>query len=382
MNKLATFVILITAWLLASCGGDHHAREIQELPSMTVQTAEAASVEWSNDYEAVGTVRAATAANISAKLMGYVREVHVDAGDRVSVGQKLIVIDARDIDSAYRQAQAAVAEARSAMAEVGNAIAAAEAEKQLAEATFRRMKDLHDKKSITEQEFDEVSAKRRMAEANYEIALSKREQLKERISQAREGVASAEVMKSYSEITAPFAGTVTKKMVEPGDLTAPGAPLLTIEQAGAYRLEASVEESRLPSIRQGQEVTVELDALGKTIDARVSEIIPAVDAAARAFTVRINLPGSAHLRSGVFGRARFAAAGQQVVTVPESAVLTRGQVKTVYVVSDGHAKARLVTLGSTCGGLVEVLSGLAAGEKIVAPVPPQIVDGSPVEVRP
>ena len=382
MKNLVTSVILITAWLLASCGGEHHAREVQELPSVTVQTSEAASVEWSNDYEAVGTVSASTAASISAKLMGYVREVHVDAGDRVSAGQKLIVIDARDIDAAYRQAQAAVAEAKSAVAEVENAIVAAEAQKQLADATFQRMKDLHDKKSITEQEFDEVSAKKRMAEANYEMALSKREQLKEKISQAQEGVASAEVMKSYSEITAPFAGTVTKKMVEPGNLTAPGAPLLTIEQDGTYRLEASVEESRLPSIRQGQEVTVELDALGKTIDARVSEIIPAVDAASRTFTVRVNLPRTANLRSGLFGRARFAAAGQQVVTVPESAVLARGQVKTVYVIRDGHARARLVTLGSTRDGLVEVLSGLAAGEKIVAPVPPQIVDGSPVEVRP
>ena len=131
------------------------------------------------------------------------------------------------------------------------------------------MKNLHDKKSISEQEFDEVSAKKKMAEANYEMALSKREQLKEKIEQVQEGVVSADVMKSYSEITAPFAGTVTNKMVEPGNLTAPGAPLLTIEQAGTYRLEAALEESRLPTVRVGQGVTVLSDPEAMVVSVRM-----------------------------------------------------------------------------------------------------------------
>jgi multidrug efflux system membrane fusion protein len=382
MMKTALSAILITAWLLTSCGGEDHAREVEEIPPVTASTTTVEAAEWPDTYESAGTVRATTAATISAKLMGYVKEVRVDAGDRVKSGQILLILDARDIDAGSRQAQAAVAEAKSAMAEVENAIAAAKAQMELANATFARMKGLYDKKSISEQEFDEVTAKKKMAEANYQMAVSKSAQLDDKIKQAQEGVASSEIMKSYAEITAPFDGIVTEKMVEPGNLSAPGAPLLTIEQAGAYRLEARVEESRIADIRMGQEVTVTLDALGKTLEARVNEIVPAVDAASRTFTVKINLPRTPQLRSGSFGRATFSTRIRSVVAIPEDAVLARGQVKTVYVVEAGHARARLVSLGSARNGQVEVLSGLSAGERIVAPVPAQIVDGAPVEVRP
>jgi RND family efflux transporter MFP subunit len=368
---------------LAACGGgEHQAHEGEALPTVSVSAVTADEAAWPASYEAVGTVRARVAATVSAKVMGYVREVQVDAGDRVHAGQSLITIDSRDLDAGLRRSQAGLNEAKSAMSEVDSAISAAGAQLELAQATFRRMTDLHDKNSITEQEFDEASARLRMAEANVEMAQSKKSQLTEKIQQAQEAVASAEIMKSYAEITAPFEGTVTNKMVEPGNLTAPGAPLLTIEQAGSYRLEARVEESRLPSIRTGDEVEVELDALSETLTARVSEIVPAVDASSRAFLVRINLPNRPNLRSGLFGRARFATGEQSAVVVPEDAVVSRGQVRLVYAIEGGHARGRLVTLGQTRDGMVEVLSGLAGGERIVSPASLAMTDGSPVEVHP
>ncbi len=104
---------------------------------------------------------------------------------------------------------------------------------------------------------------------------------------------ATEVTRSYAEVLAPFAGVVTAKSVEPGNLALPGAPLLTIEREGAYRLEASVEESQLAAIRVGQPVSVTLDGVDRTLDARVSEIVPAVDAASRAYIVKIDLPAIA-----------------------------------------------------------------------------------------
>lgn len=383
MKKAALLTAVVTAsWLAACGGGEHQAHEGEALPTVSVSAVTADEAAWPASYEAVGTVRARVAATVSAKVMGYVREVQVDAGDRVHAGQSLITIDSRDLDAGLRRSQAGLNEAKSAMSEVDSAISAAGAQLELAQATFRRMTDLHDKNSITEQEFDEASARLRMAEANVEMAQSKKSQLTEKIQQAQEAVASAEIMKSYAEITAPFEGTVTNKMVEPGNLTAPGAPLLTIEQAGSYRLEARVEESRLPSIRTGDEVEVELDALSETLTARVSEIVPAIDASSRAFLVRINLPNRPNLRSGLFGRARFAMGEQSAVVVPEDAVVSRGQVRLVYAIEGGHARGRLVTLGQTRDGMVEVLSGLAGGERIVSPASLAMTDGSPVEVHP
>ena len=263
-----------------------------------------------------------------------------------------------------------------------NAIAAAKAQLDLAQATFTRMKDLYDKKSISNQEFDEAQARLRTAEANHKMALSKREQLTQSIGRATAAVQSAEVMRGYARITAPFDGVVTDKMVEPGNLAAPGAPLLTVEQSGNYRMEAQLEESLLPSVRVGLPVTVELEALGDSIPATVSEVVPAVDAASRAFVVKVNLPNRAGLRSGLFGRVKLERGQRQVLAIPPEAVRTRGQVQSVYVIDQGRARSRLVKLGEQRGDQVEVLTGLAGGERIVHPLPLELNDGAPVEVRP
>ena len=116
------------------------------------------------------------------------------------------------------------------------------------------MEDLADKKSISSQEFDEASARLKAAQAAYEMAVSRRAQVQSRIEQAVAGQRSARIMRDYTQIAAPFAGVVTARSVEPGTLASPGVPLLTIEREGSYRLEASVEESRLGTVHAGQNV--------------------------------------------------------------------------------------------------------------------------------
>jgi RND family efflux transporter MFP subunit len=291
------------------------------------------------------------------------------------------VIEAREIDSGLKQAEAAREEARNALPEVDNAIAAAKAQLDLAEATHRRMKSLFDQKSITQQEFDEVEARLRMARANHEMALAKRAQLEQKIRQAEAAVAQAAAMKGYMEITAPFSGIVVERKAEPGMLAAPGTPVAVIERDGGYRLEASVEENRLGRIRPGMSVEVILDAAGEPQQGRVEEIVPALDPGTRSFTVKIGVSG-AILRSGMYGRARFRLGEKKALLVPASAVVKKGQVEQVFVIENGTARARLVTTGVALGGRLEVLSGLRAGETIAAPAPAELRDGSPVEVRP
>jgi len=381
----AKYVVLIpAAALLAGCGSSHPpARETAESARpVAVQAFAVTPLEIPSVYEAVGTVRARTAAIISARVMGYVREVKAAPGDRVRQGQLLVELDARDLEAGYRQSDAALAEARSAIPEADNAVSAARAQLELAQATFRRMKGLFDQKSISNQEFDEAAARLTVAQAAHEMAQARRAQLAAKIAQAQAARRAAEVMRGYAQITAPFDGVVTAKTVEAGDLAAPGAPLLTIERQGDYRLEASVEESRLAQIRTGQSAEVILDALERTLSGRVAEIVPAVDAAARAFTVKIDLPALPQLRSGLFGRARFRLGGRQAITVPAGAVTERGQLFSVLVVEDGRARTRLVTAGQRMGERLEVLSGLNAGDRVIHPAPPGLTDGARVEVRP
>ena len=368
--------------LLAACGGAPEKKpEAAAGTPVAVQTAAAVQTDWASRYEAVGTVRARTSAVIAAKVMGYVKEIKVDTGDRVRAGQVLLVLDAKDLDAGQRAAQAVLHEAQAAAGEVDNAIAAAKAQLDLAQVTYQRMKDLHDKKSISNQEFDEASARLKMAQSGYDMAQSRKTQVDARIRQAEEGVAGATVALGYATITAPFDGVVTEKPVQLGNLTSPGMPLLTVERVGAHRLEVAVEESRLPMLHLGDSVKVAVDALDRQLDAQISEIVPSVDAASRSFIVKIDLPAEAALRSGLFGRAAFETGRRTVLTVPSAAVVERGQLQSVFVVDGGRASARLVTLGETRDGLREVLSGLSAGETVVAPVPRELADGSKVEVR-
>ena len=377
------YLIPVAILFLSSCGKTPTKTEAAgKAAPIAVKTLTAAMESWPATYEATGTVKARTASVISAKVMGYVREVHFQVGDRVREGQLLAVLDARDLEANYARAEAGIREASAAIPEVENAIAAARANMDLAQATFRRMDDLYKKKSISNQEFDEVSAKLKAAQAAHEMAVAKRSQLEARIAQAEQERSAAGVMRGYARIAAPFAGVVTAKQVEPGILATPGAPLLTIEREGAYRLEAAVDESRLGSIRTGQPVTVKLDAIGREISARVAEIVPAVDAASRAYVVKIDLPAAPQIRSGLFGRAVFPMGSRQVLAVPAGAVIEHGQLQSVMVADNGVVRLRLVTAGFRDNSKVEILSGLHPGEQLVFPLSAGLTDGAQVEVRP
>jgi RND family efflux transporter MFP subunit len=169
--------------------------------------------------------------------------------------------------------------------------------------------------------------------------------------------------------------------VEPGNLATPGAPLLTIEQDGLYRLEASVDESKLASVRVGQAVEAVIDASDRKVNARVTEIVPSVDSASRSYIVKLDLPSMPQLRTGMFGRAIFPMGMEKVVAIPVAALMDRGQLQSVFVVEDGVAHTRLVTTGRRTKDGVEVLSGLNAGETLVVPIPQGLQDGARVEVR-
>jgi len=379
---MKSLLVCLPIVILSSCGSEESRRtDAAPAPPVVVRVAAASADNWPVTYEATGTVRARTAAPISSRLMAYVQKVDVQVGDHVREGQTLVTLDARDLDSGLRRAEAGRTEAQSAAPEVENGIAAAKAHLDLAQATFRRIEDLAAKKSVSNQEFDEASARLKAAQAAYDGAVSRRAQIQSKIAQADEEQRAARITRDYTTITAPFSGVITARTVEPGTLAVPGAPLLTLEGEGPYRLEAQVQEST--AVKVGQSVRVSLEACGG--EARVSEIVPAVDAPSRSYMVKIDLARSMNcstLRSGMFGRAEFPMGTRRVIAIPGAAVMERGQLQSVSVVDNGVAHTRIVTLGRRKGDAVEVLSGLNDGEKVVAPAAPGLADGARVEVRP
>jgi RND family efflux transporter MFP subunit len=379
--KPAFLALLIAAPILTSCGDHEPRRASAAVPAVPVQTTIVTEPEWPEVYEATGTIRARAAAVISSKVMAHVQDVNIRVGDHVRQGQMLATLDSRDLEANLRRAEAVRAEVQSAVPEAENRIAAAKANLDLGQSTFKRMEELASKKSISNQEFDEASARRKAAEANYEMARSRRAQLDSKIAQVDQEIRAAAIVRDYAKITAPFAGIVTAKSIEPGTLASPGGPLLTIEQEGGYRLELSVEESRIASIRPGMQAAVSIEALDRKLGARVSEIVPWVDASSRSYIVKLDLPSLSQLRSGMFGRASFASGATQVVAAAVAALQERGQLASVFVVEDSTARTRLVTTGRRSNGAVEILSGLTSGETVIAPLPAGLADGARVEVR-
>jgi RND family efflux transporter MFP subunit len=374
-------VVAFTAFSIACGPAETHTKAAPNTPAIHVQAATVNTQSWPDTYEATGTVRARSTAALSSKVMAYVRQVSIQVGDPVKEGQELVTLDAQDLDVNVRRAEAAEAEIRDAFIEADNGVAGAKANLDLAQSTFKRMQELASKKSISNQEFDESSARLKSAQAAYDMAGARRRQLDSKLAEVEQEIRGAQIMRQYARISAPFSGVVTAKSVEPGNLAAPGAPLLIIERQGDYRLEASVDESRLPFLKTGQAVEVALEALDRHLPARVSEIVPAVDSASRAYIVKIDLPALPNLRSGMFGRAIFPLSAGKALALPAAAVVERGQLQSVFVIEEGVARNRLITTGKHRGELVEVLSGLSEGEKVVSPIASGVVDGAHVEVR-
>lgn len=382
MNLKTALLIPAVVLLVASCGGkapDRAAPARQKAMEVRAEAAEAR--DWTTDYEATGTVRARSTATVSSRINGNVLEVRARLGDRVSAGQTLIVLDSRELESGVRKAEAMHAEAASMQPELESSIAAAKANLDLAEVTFQRMAGLYAKNSISNQEYDEAQSRVKAARANHAMIEARRLQLRSRVEQADEERRSASINRDYGRITAPFAGVVTERMVEPGNVATVGAPLLRLERGGSFRLEAAVDESRLASVRTGQKVRFKLDPAGCEGSSTVDEIVPVVDPGSRSYLVKLTLP-CANLRSGTFGRALFATGARKVVCVPVAAVISRGQLQSVYVVEGGSARSRLLTLGERAAGSIEVLSGITAGEMVVISPPASLHDGASVEVRP
>ena len=377
-------VALIAFLLFLAACGNHSSPEPTKAAStapVAVQTIAVQTETWPMNYEAPGTVRARTSAPVSSRVMGYIGEIRVRPGDRVQAGQLLATIDARDMDVALRQSRAAELEAQSAVLEADNGIAAAAAQLALARATFTRMKTLHDQTSISNQEFDQAQATLRGAEASMQMAQSKRKQLEARIEQAKQMVESASIARSHTQLVAPFAGVVIERTADPGQLATPGMPLLTIEGNGSYRLEANVEESMLRNLRVGQRAKVVVEAYGRTVEARIDEIVPAVDPQSRAFLVKAALPPDPSFRSGLFGRLLIGGGTRSSIVAPAGAITRRGELEFALVAENGAARTRMLTVGERREGFVEIRSGLVPGERIIHPRPSGLTDGARVEAR-
>jgi len=402
MRKGWIIGLIFLVFLMTSCAKKEEAvvEKPTVLQGIKIETIKLSPVE--EEYEAVGTVRSKATSVLSSKTVGQILTVHVREGDRVRTGQLLIEIDDRDAKAQLQKAQAGLREAQEAQQEIEQNIRAAEssrnaaeAGKSLALATFNRYKSLLEEKSASPQEFDEVQAKLKIAEAEVNRAermlqaqMARKNQVLARAEQVKADITSAQVFAGYSRILSPLNGIVTSKQAELGLLATPGVPLLTLEDHSRYRLEVSVEDSMLKKIRPETPVLVSIDALGlQEFSCKVTELVPASDPGSRSSTVKIDLfdekgksIGKSVLRSGLFGKARFPVGQKEILEVPQKAILHRGQLVSVFVVDSSNIlQLRLIKTGRQYGDQFEVLSGLNDGDRIIVEGIEKAKEGNRVE---
>lgn len=290
------------------------------------------------EVEVLGTVRPRRDAVVSARVLGVVTAVEVEEGDRVAAGERLVRLEAEELgaraESARRQVQAAEARASQARRDL------------------ERTRALAAKEAATPVELEHAETGVELAEAQ--------------LAAARQAAAGERSVASHLVVRAPFDGRVLSRLVDPGDLAAPGTPLLELEAAGGLRLEAPVDERLAADLALGDRVSVRLDAGGRVLAGVLGEIEPATDPGSRTLLVKIDLPEGTDARSGAFGRAVLTTGRRPAVVVAASAVRRLGGLSTLRVVEGERLVVRHVRTGRELpGGEVEILSGLSPGERIV-----------------
>lgn len=332
-------------------------------------------------YDAVGTVKARLSATVSSKLMGVIQAFKVKEGDTVSKGDLLVVLDERQVAAQLSQARAALSEARKAESAAISAQAAAEAGAQRARLSYQRNRTMLKGGAITQETFETVEAQYKQAQAALDQARAMVEAARYRIGQAQAGVDTAMVAQKDARVLAPFDGNITAKLADTGALAAPGTPLLTIEREGGYRVDLVVPETYIQSIRIGQSVEVRIPAIGNpSVAGTVDVIVPSADPGSRSFIVQVGVSDTDALRSGMFARVPLAVGKQQVLRLPKSAVIHRGQLTGVFIVDENDtARFRLIRIGRATGDQVDVISGLEDGSRLVIAPPPRLTNGSVVE---
>jgi len=313
------------------------AQVIAESDIVVVEPIMEPAFEWAS-----GTVLSARRTTVASRILARIEEVRVTAGDDVAAGDLLVTLDARDL--------------RARAAGAREALKAAEAQRELAQRQLERADTLLKRGVATRQRYDEAFSALQVSAAE--------------VDRVRQVVSEAETALSYTEIRVPAAGRVIDRLAEPGDTVSPGQPLLRLYDPTALRVEVPVRESLAVRLSVGDELRVEVPALAETMSGPIDEFVPFAEPGARTLLVKVRLPRDDRLFAGLYARVAVPAGERRRLLVPAEAVTRIGQLEFVTVIEETGAARRMVTSGERMAdGRLDVLSGLAAGERVAVTNP-------------
>jgi len=335
MKQVMGAIGVLLAVAFAGCGGEPGEIPLSGEPvDVEVSTAVASSA-----VKAVpATVVAMEEAELATRISGTIRRMSVRIGAPVVAGQALAALDTDEIDAR---------------------IASAEAAAELASQWHQRIASLSADGAATAQELDDADARLEMAEA---------------------GLRDARAQKDYVVLRAPFAGVITGRMADPGDLAVPGIPILTMIGSGGLKVEADLPAELARRLAVGTKAAVYWAETGERYPTIVARLVPAVERSSRRFRVEAQFDStSPDIPPGTFVRLELGEPTATTRWIPADAVMIRGQLKGVFVVEADQLRLRWVRLGQQLDGAVELLAGPTAEELLVRKPAVEFIDGQPVK---
>ena len=381
------FLLLLVA-LAAGCGTTATESKSAGAPAAIAVTVVAAVEQPITRFlKVTGTLAAEEEADVAAEIQGRVIATPVERGTRVREGADLI-----RIAPAEAQAQADEADANAAQIEGrlglggGTAfdiervpeVANAKATLTLAQGDFDRARMLFEKQLLSQADFDQKSAQAEVTRRQYDIARNSAIQQYQALLAARARVSLARKALADTVVRAPFTGVVGQRLVSVGDYVTRGTKVASVMRTSPLRVELTVPQQFSADVAVGRAVSLEVDAVpGKQFAGRVRYVSPALQTDSRTLIVEAVVPNEdGSLRPGSFATAQIEQASRSpAVLVPVAAVRTVAGTSRVYLVTGDRAEERLVTVGQQMGDLVEITSGLEAGQNVATSNVAQLADG-------
>ena len=344
--------------------------------------------------EVVGTLAAVDQVTVSSETEGKVSKILADLGDRVTAGQALIQLDSEKQQYNFDQQKAALART---LAQYGAAdpehlpdvektpdVQKANADLQQAKQSYDRANELFKRTLVPRQTLDDAETALQSKRASYESSLQTAKNLRASIQASEATMKLADRQFRDTQIRAPFDGYIEKRLVNLGELVKAQMPVIAVVRVDPLKVIAEIPEKMAPWIKDGQAVQLYVDAYpARMFEGKVSRISPAVNTATRAFPFEALVPNrDTVLKPGTFARVHIESGKEdQVLTLSYSALQYRYGVNRVFVVDSDKLTVRELKVGDRMGERIEILGGVAAGDRIAVTDVEKLVDGAKVSVK-
>jgi RND family efflux transporter MFP subunit len=373
-------LVLSLVALITSCNhgkGEGHTPDAPEIP--TVAVAKAVPHDLSRNVVLTAEFRPFQEVEVMAKVSGYVKQIRVDVGDRVKLGELLATLEIPEMIDDQTRAKAAIDRSSAEVARAQDEIKRAESSHDIAHLSYHRLLEVSQKRPglVAQQEIDDAHSKDLGAEAQLAAAKSNLAAAVQQVDVNKADLSRVNTLENYTRVTAPFTGVITKRYADTGSMIQAGTasqtqamPLVRLSENSLLRLTLPVPESVVPTIHVGQQVDVKVPSLTSTCPGKVARFSDKLQLSTRTMDTEVDVQNpSLILIPGMYAEVDLTLEHKaNVLAIPLSAV-DRGSdtaSNQVMVVTDGNrVEVRKVTLGLETANLVEVLSGLREGELVV-----------------